>query len=75
MNWPIKLLLADDHIIYRQGYGKLSDQKAATPGEKAWGQRALACFLCRAGETTRGIELAMVVYINGKAKSHRLGNI
>lgn len=75
MNWPIKLLLADDHIIYPQGYGKLSDQEAATSGEKAWGQRALACFLCRAGETTRGIELAMVVYINGKAKSHRLGNI
>jgi class 3 adenylate cyclase/tetratricopeptide (TPR) repeat protein len=38
-------------------YGELAVQKAPTPAEKAWAQRSLGWAWCRAGETTRGIEL------------------
>jgi tetratricopeptide (TPR) repeat protein len=38
-------------------YGELADQKAPTPADKAWAQRSLGWALCRAGDTTRGIEL------------------
>jgi len=38
-------------------YGELAVQKAPTPADKAWGQRALGWALCRAGEPNRGIEL------------------
>jgi len=37
--------------------GELAVQKAPTPGDKAWAQRALGWAWCRSGETTRGIEL------------------
>ena len=42
-------------------YGKLAVQKAQTPMDKAWGQRDLGLALCRAGETSRGIELLIAV--------------
>jgi len=38
-------------------YGELAIQKAPTPAEQAWAQRSLGWALCRAGETSRGIEL------------------
>jgi len=38
-------------------YGELAVQKAQTPYNKAFGQRGLAWAWCRAGETSRGIEL------------------
>jgi len=38
-------------------YGELAVQKAQTPYNKALGQRGLAWAWCRAGETSRGIEL------------------
>ena len=42
-------------------YGELALQKAPTPADKAWGQRSLGWALCRAGDTTRGIELLTTV--------------
>jgi tetratricopeptide (TPR) repeat protein len=41
--------------------GELAVQKAPTPGDKAWAQRALGWAWCRSGETTRGIELLTTV--------------
>jgi tetratricopeptide (TPR) repeat protein len=41
--------------------GELAIQKAPTPGDKAWAQRALGWAWCRSGETTRGIELLTTV--------------
>jgi tetratricopeptide (TPR) repeat protein len=41
--------------------GELALHKAPTPGDKAWARRALGWALCRAGETTRGIELLTTV--------------
>jgi len=38
-------------------YGELALQKAVTPADKAWTGRGLGWALCRAGETSRGIEL------------------
>jgi len=42
-------------------YGELAVQKAQTRAEKAWAQRSLGWAWCRAGETTRGIELLTTV--------------
>ncbi len=42
-------------------YGELAVQKAPTPADKAWAQRSLGWALCRAGDTTRGIELLTAV--------------
>jgi tetratricopeptide (TPR) repeat protein len=42
-------------------YGELAVQKAPTPGDKARAQRSFGWALCRAGETTRGIELMTTV--------------
>jgi tetratricopeptide (TPR) repeat protein len=42
-------------------YGELAVQKAPTPGDKAWAQRALGWAWCRSGETTKGIELLTAV--------------
>ena len=41
--------------------GELAVQKAPTPADKAWAQRALGWAWCRSGETTRGIELLTMV--------------
>jgi class 3 adenylate cyclase/tetratricopeptide (TPR) repeat protein len=41
--------------------GELAVEKAPTPGDKAWAQRALGWAWCRSGETTRGIELLTTV--------------
>jgi len=41
--------------------GELAAQKAPTPADKAWAQRALGWAWCRSGETTRGIELLTMV--------------
>jgi len=41
--------------------GELAAQKAPTPADKAWAQRALGWAWCRSGETTRGIELLTTV--------------
>jgi tetratricopeptide (TPR) repeat protein len=38
-------------------YGELAVQKAQTPYNKALGQRALAWAWCRAGKTSKGVEL------------------
>jgi tetratricopeptide (TPR) repeat protein len=38
-------------------YGELALQKAVTPADKAWALRGLGWALCRAGQTSRGIEL------------------
>ncbi len=45
------------HLAPAIEYGELMFQKASTPADKAWAQRALGWALCRAGETNRGIEL------------------
>ena len=42
-------------------YGELAVQKAQTRADKAWAQRSLGWAWCRAGETTRGIELLTTV--------------
>ena len=42
-------------------YGELAVQKAPTPADKAWAQRSLGWAWCRAGDTTRGIELLTTV--------------
>ncbi|NIS71860.1 MAG: tetratricopeptide repeat protein [Proteobacteria bacterium] len=42
-------------------YGELAVQKAPTHADTAWAQRSLGWALCRAGDTTRGIELLTTV--------------
>jgi len=50
-------------------YGELAYQKAPTPGDKAFAQRALGWALCRTGGTSRGIEL-----MSAALKTFRDGN-
>ncbi|MGD2038297.1 MAG: hypothetical protein PVH28_10465, partial [Desulfobacterales bacterium] len=42
-------------------YGELAVQKAPTHADKTWAQRSLGWAWCRAGDTTRGIELLTAV--------------
>ena len=56
--WTLSLAYTSKSDLGRAiEYGELMFQKASTPADKAWAQRALGWSLCRAGETNRGIEL------------------
>jgi tetratricopeptide (TPR) repeat protein len=56
--WTLSLACTSKGDLARAiEYGELMFQKASTPADKAWAQRALGWSLCRAGETNRGIEL------------------